>query len=99
MRCRVSVDEITQKRTLDIRAEQALQDVGGVAAPAAAGIVRDVSEAHCRAASRASSRDGAIDCIIERGQPDLEAFALGPRKLREREREFLGLWTRSISQD
>ena len=62
--CR-TIEEIAEQRALDPGVQQPLHHVGGVAAPATAGIVGDVGQAHGGAApfppAAARARDGLVE--------------------------------------
>ncbi len=96
--CR-TIEEIAEQRTLDPGVQQSLQHVGGVAAPAAAGIVGDVGQAHGGAAPFPPGGRRARDGLVERREACLEAIAFGPGELRELPGDLPGLRPRAVRQD
>ena len=69
-----SIDKIAEQYAFDAFSEQPFEDVGGVAAPAAAGVVGHVCQAHYRTCSATTRLCGAGDSVFQRGELDAKAF-------------------------
>src|SRR3546814_10966054 len=83
----LGVDEEAEQRTPHVGREQSLEDVRGVAATAAARIVRDVGETDGGAVIASTGRPRPLDGFVQRREADVEPLALGPRPACEPLRE------------